>query len=123
MRRARAARASRLESFSDCACTQMKDVSGACAASSRSSSSSAAAPLPVCDAIGRPVRRLVNAAACTSFVSIAERGAPSTPIFMNAGLIDVPSMPRSASPVHRAASCSAVSVKANAGTCLSFAAP
>jgi hypothetical protein len=38
---------------------------------------------------------------------------------MNAGLNPVPSMPRSASADHRAASCSAVSVKANAGTCRS----
>ncbi len=42
---------------------------------------------------------------------------------MNAGLMDVPSRPSVASRTHLADSCSAVSSKANAGTCLSFAAP
>ena len=97
---------------------------GATPAPSRMSSScSAAAPLPVCDAIGSPVARWVIAAARTSLASTSERGASSTPIFMNAGLIGVPSMPRSCSPIQRAASASADSVNACAGRCLSLAAP
>ena len=53
----------------------------------------AARPVPVWEAIVSPVVRLVVAAARTSFRSTSDSGASSTPIFMNAGLIDVPSMP------------------------------
>ena len=84
----------------------------------------AARPVPVWEAIVSPVVRLVVAAARTSFdYSTSESGASSTPIFMNAGLIDVPSMPCSNSRVQRAASWSALSVNARRGRCLSFAAP
>ena len=119
----RAASARFTESFSACACTQIK-ASGNTPSSCRTEScSNARDDGPVWDAITNPVLRWVLAAADINLVFIPDKFVLLTPILINPGLTVVPPIPCSHSFIHLSANWPALSSKANRGTNLLSTAP